>query len=78
MIIYIISFIIIFIFVLFSIDKKIKKQRENDLLNNIDKHFEQKRKNKKIKKNKHITRTGGLEHDRINERPKRKNKRNQP
>ena len=77
MTIYIISFLIIFIFVIDKLKKKLKRCGDDELLENIDKHFEQKRKNKKAKeKKKHITRTGGLAHDRINERPKRKNKNN--
>ena len=46
MIIYLISAIIIYIFVLGKVEKKIQRHNQDDLLNNIDKHFEEKRKNK--------------------------------
>jgi hypothetical protein len=50
----VISFFAIYIFVLNYIEAKIAKRENENLLRNIDKHE---------------TLTGGLENDRINERP---------
>ena len=47
MLIYLISLIIIYIFALDKAKRKIKRQEQDDLLNNIDKYFEEKRNKKK-------------------------------